>query len=39
VEFYTSDRQTTLDVIVNGIEVESGYPGEGRTEINLSIDE
>jgi len=35
VEFYTSDRQTTLDVIVNGIEVDGGYPGVGKTEINL----
>lgn len=39
VEFYTSDRQTKLDVIVNGIEVESGYPGEGNTQISLSFDE
>ena len=34
VEFYTSDRQTGLEVIVNGIEVENGYPGEGHAQIN-----
>lgn len=39
VEFYTSDRQTTLDVIVNGIEVESGYSGEGHAQINHSPEE
>ncbi|MEA3462084.1 MAG: hypothetical protein U9R49_09405, partial [Bacteroidota bacterium] len=39
VEFYTSDRHTTLDVIVNGIEVESGYPGEGLDQINVSLNE
>ena len=37
VEFYTSDRQTGLEVIVNGIEVESGYPGEGQAQINLNF--
>ena len=35
VEFYTSDRQTTLDVIINGIEVESGYPGEGKLILDI----
>ena len=39
VEFYTSDRQTTLDVIVNGIEVESGDPGQGHTQIKVSSEE
>lgn len=39
VEFYTSDRRTALDIIVNGIEVESGYPGEGNTQISISSDE
>ena len=36
VEFYTSDRQTGLEVIVNGIEAESGYPGEGDAQINIT---
>ncbi len=35
VEFYTSDRQTTLDVIINGIEFESGYPGEGKQILEI----
>ena len=39
LEFYTSDRKTKLDVIVNGIEVESGHPGQGHTQINLSYEE
>ena len=29
VEFYTSDRKTELEVIINGIEVDNGNPGEG----------
>lgn len=37
VEFYTSDRHTTLKVIVNGIEAESGYPGEGDAQINCIL--
>lgn len=37
VEFYTSDRQTALEVIVNGIEAESGYPGEGDAQINCIL--
>jgi len=36
VEFYTSDRHTTLDVIINGIEVESGHPGQGHAQINIT---
>jgi|GEM_PF-2498829 len=36
VEFYTSDRQTTLDVIVNGMEVSSGRPGEARRELGIT---
>jgi len=39
VEFYTSDRETVLDVIVNGIEVENGYPGEGHGQIKVSSEE
>jgi len=38
VEFYTSDRQTTLDVIINGIEVVSGNPGQGHAQINIKSD-
>ena len=37
VEFYTSDRQTHLEVIINGIEIESGYTGEGHAQINLNF--
>jgi hypothetical protein len=29
VEFYTSDHLTDLEVIINGIEVDNGNPGEG----------
>lgn len=38
VEFYTSDRQTTLDIIVNGIDVEGGHPGEGQAQLKISSD-
>ena len=34
IEFFTSDRQTSLEVIVNGIEVGSGNPGQGQALIN-----
>ena len=34
LEFYTSDRQTTYDVYVNGIMTESGHPGQGHAQIN-----
>jgi hypothetical protein len=30
IEFFTSDRQTDLEVIVNGIEIESGNPGQAK---------
>lgn len=30
VEFFTSDRKTGLSIIVNGIESESGNPGQIR---------
>jgi hypothetical protein len=36
VEFYTSDRQTTLDIIVNGMEISSGQAGETRKEIEVT---
>jgi hypothetical protein len=39
LEFYTSDRQTTLDVYVNGIMTESGYPGQGHAQINIKSDD
>jgi hypothetical protein len=35
VEFYTSDRQTDLEVIVNGMNVESGFTGEARSQIEV----
>jgi hypothetical protein len=33
VSFYTSDRQASLEIIVNGIEIGSGNPGQGRLQI------
>lgn len=36
VEFFTSDRLTNFEVIAKGIEIESGYPGEGIAQINLN---
>jgi len=39
VEFYTSDRQTTLDIIVNGIVVVNGNPGQGHAQIKVSSEE
>ena len=35
VEFYTGDRKTGLEVIVNGIEVEKGNTGEGKSFIKM----
>jgi hypothetical protein len=35
IEFYTGDRQTSLDVITNGIEIKSGQPGQGQTGIHV----
>jgi len=35
VEFFTSDRLTTLDVIINGIEDVSGNPGQGNAQISI----
>jgi uncharacterized protein YfaS (alpha-2-macroglobulin family) len=37
VDFFTGDRKTSLRVIVNGIEVESGSTGEGHGQINLNV--
>jgi hypothetical protein len=34
VEFFASDRQTRLDIIVNGIEVATGAPGQGKATIS-----
>jgi hypothetical protein len=33
IEFFTSDRQADLEVIVNGIEIESGNPGQAKVLI------
>jgi hypothetical protein len=30
IEFFTSDRKTVLEVIVNGIEIEGGNPGQAK---------
>jgi hypothetical protein len=37
VDFFTGDRKTSLRIIVNGIEVESGSTGEGHGQINLNV--
>jgi hypothetical protein len=37
IEFFTSDRQTSLEVIANGIEVGNGYSGEVNTQISMNI--
>jgi hypothetical protein len=37
VEFYTTDRQTVLDVIVNGMELTSGAPGQSISQINCTL--
>jgi len=37
VEFYTSDRRTSFEVIAKGLEVENGYPGQVNSEINLNL--
>jgi hypothetical protein len=37
VEFFTGDRKAELEVIVNGIESETGYPGQGKTIINSDL--
>jgi hypothetical protein len=33
VEFYTGDRKAGLDIIVNGIEINTGNPGEKQMQI------
>jgi hypothetical protein len=37
IEFFTSDRQTSLEVIINGIETGSRNPGQGQVQINSSL--
>lgn len=34
VEFYTGDRRTEMEVIVNGMEIGSGNPGQGKRLIS-----
>jgi hypothetical protein len=35
IDFYTGDRMTNLEVIVNGIETKSGFPGNGNVQIRM----
>jgi len=37
IEFYTSDRTTELEVTINGIDLENGYPGEGHRQIHMNF--
>ena len=37
VEFYTSDRKTDFEVIINGIELKTGFPGEGKAQIHSNV--
>jgi hypothetical protein len=37
IDFFTSDHQAPLEVFVNGIEVGSGNPGQGRAMINFAF--
>jgi hypothetical protein len=37
VEFFTNDRKTSLEVIVNGIEIANGNPGQGQALINSNF--
>ena len=37
VDFFTSDLPTILEIIVNGIEPESGNSGQGKTLINSDL--
>jgi hypothetical protein len=37
VDFYTSDRKTDLEVIINGIEVGSGNPGHAKLKHNSNL--
>lgn len=34
IDFFTSDRITSLEVAVNGIELGNGYPGQKQLQIN-----
>lgn len=34
IEFFTSDRKTNSEVIVNGIEIGTGNPGQGKALVN-----
>jgi hypothetical protein len=36
VDFFTTDRNSTFDIIVNGITGDSGAPGYGKMQINSS---
>ncbi len=36
VEFFTGDRKTEMEVIVNGIGIRNGNTGEGKAIINMS---
>jgi hypothetical protein len=35
IEFFTTDRITRLETIINGMESESGNPGEGSVQIQI----
>ena len=37
VEFYTGDRKTGMEIVINGIEIGNGFTGQGRTEINSNF--
>ena len=37
IEFFTSDRQTVLNIIVNGMELINGATGQGKTQINSTL--
>jgi len=37
IDLFTSDRKTKFEVIVNGIEIGSGNPGQGQININSAM--
>ncbi len=37
VDFFTTDRISTFNIIANGIEVENGAPGHGQIQIKSSV--
>jgi len=37
VEFFTSDRKSVIEVVINGIEIGSGNPGQGQILINSTV--